>query len=101
MTDEEKLKMDWWWVSDRFLAVFCVHKRKAAHEYYIKNHVPMYEDEAFEKQLNNMDRPWKMSAELHEMLNRYGITDKEIREAWTSACNFMSFSEKDFPCPID
>lgn len=99
MTDEEKLKMDWWWVSDKFLAVFCIHK--AAHEYYIKKQVPIYEDEAFEKQVNDMSRPWKMSTELHELLNRYGITDEEIRAAWKYACDWMSFSEKDFPCPLD
>ena len=100
MTDEEKLKMDWFWVSDKFFAMFCDHK--AAQEYYIKNRVPMYEDEIFEKLLLNFpEKPWKMSAELHELMNRYGITDEEIRAAWKYACDWMSFSEKDFPCPID
>ena len=101
MTDEEKLKKDWWWVSDKFFAVFCNHK--GAFEYHVKNNVVQwFFDDEYEKfLLKSLDKPWKMPPKIHELMNRYGITDDEMREAWKYACDWMNFSEKDFPCPVD
>lgn len=91
-------EMDWFWVTDFFMATFCNHQ--AAWDYHIKHNVEqlLYREELDEILISI--QPWKFTDEQHKIMNEYGITDDEIVTAWNNACKKLGVSVNDFPCPL-